>query len=117
MGKMQRDKGANYERELIHKINDRLGLGLKRRLGQAREAGHDVDWPLDLRLQYYLELKRRAARPAVEKYLEQALEACRGRRARPVAITRGDNGQDIVCMYLSDWLDLLDFALQQTEVL
>ena len=41
MGKMQRNKGANAERELLSLLNDGLGLNLTRNLTQTREGGAD----------------------------------------------------------------------------
>jgi Holliday junction resolvase len=54
MGKMQRTKGANAERELLSLLNDGLGLNLTRNLTQTREGGADCD-DLD---GFALEIKR-----------------------------------------------------------
>jgi len=43
MGKAQRAKGASAERELAALLSDRLGTQVKRRLGAARDGGHDID--------------------------------------------------------------------------
>ena len=42
MSRMQREKGANAERELIGAIYDELGVRLMRNLEQSRAGGHDL---------------------------------------------------------------------------
>lgn len=58
MSKMQRTKGAVYEREIVHAINAKFDepFKAKRRLGQAREGGHDITWAAP----FIIEAKRRA---------------------------------------------------------
>jgi Holliday junction resolvase len=53
-GKASRDKGATAERELAAILADQLGVVVKRKLGQAREGGDDIQ--VD---HYRLEVKRR----------------------------------------------------------
>jgi Holliday junction resolvase len=53
-GKASRDKGATAERELATMLSDELGFVVKRKLGQAREGGDDIQIE-----HYRLEVKRR----------------------------------------------------------
>jgi hypothetical protein len=41
MGKMQRNKGANGEREVLALLGERLGMKLERNLSQTRNGGAD----------------------------------------------------------------------------
>ena len=41
MGKMQRNKGANGEREVLAMLSERLGIPLERNLSQTRNGGAD----------------------------------------------------------------------------
>ena len=112
MGKSQRDKGARVERDIAKALCSYFGLPVKRRLGQAREGGEDIDAP---DLPFCIEIKARADAPAVQKFLEQAREAARADMRTPIAIIKGDRKQPIVVMYLTDWLELAMPAVQQFE--
>jgi len=93
MSKMQRVKGAQFEREIANY------LGVKRRLGQARDAGHDLDWR-----DFALELKRRATIAAYD-WLEQAERSslvAEGGKI-PAVIARADGKRAIVILYLTDF--------------
>lgn len=112
MGKKSRTKGANYEREVAKQFNARFPQEhVERNLDQYQHAGLH-----DLRLfEYDIECKRRAQRPAQEKWLgglrrpegDRALEGLDSGPGTPLVVTRGDNGASIVCMYLDDFIDLL----------
>lgn len=67
MSAMQRNKGARGERELASLLTDRLGLIVKRRLGAARDGGHDIDLP-----GFALEVKRQD-RPCIPHWWEQTV--------------------------------------------
>lgn len=60
MGKMQRNKGAQAERELFHLLTDGLGLNVSRNLTQTRMGGADtIDIPgvaLEVKRQETLQL-------------------------------------------------------------
>jgi len=43
VGKFSRNKGATAEREIANLLEGELGTGVKRRLGQARDCGHDLE--------------------------------------------------------------------------
>src|SRR3974390_261082 len=64
---MQRDKGANGERELCALLTDWLGFVVKRNLGQARDSGHDITLP-----GFHIECKRRARLGYLYDWMAQA---------------------------------------------
>lgn len=108
MGKSQRDKGARYERFIAKRLTVALGAEFKRRLGQEREGGHDLENPLYL----VPECKRRAKPIAALKWLEQAAAACTEPEHVPIVITRGDNSEDVAVVYLDDLLPILLKAIR-----
>ena len=55
-GRMARNKGAAGERELAELLSNELGISVKRKLGQARDGGDDIQVG-----KYRLEVKRREA--------------------------------------------------------
>ncbi len=58
MGKMQKNKGAQGERELAKILNEHLGTDAKRKLGQARSGGHDIEVSDKALLKFAIEVKR-----------------------------------------------------------
>lgn len=55
-GRRSRNKGAAAERELATMLSDELGFVVKRKLGQARDGGDDIQVG-----KFRLEVKRREA--------------------------------------------------------
>jgi Holliday junction resolvase len=55
-GRMARNKGARGENELAGILTDELGFEVKRKLGQARDGGDDIQIG-----KYRIEVKRREA--------------------------------------------------------
>lgn len=106
MSKRERDKGAAYEREIVQNINDRFpaAYSAKRRLGQARDAGHDIEWRLS---RFILEAKRRARQIGAQKWLDQASAACAKDDQIPIVVTRGDGGRSVAVLYFDDLLTLI----------
>lgn len=100
MGKMQRDKGANYEREVAKIISARLGRPTKRMLGQARDGGHDLEQIGP----FLFECKRRA-KIAVYEWMRQIVAACTNGQM-PVVIARADNERSIVILDFEDFMTL-----------
>ena len=102
MGKLSREKGANFEREIARELRDIFGdesrRGFQYRDGQ--EVG-DVMNPA-----FFIECKRRK-RSNVQAALEQAIAACTDKSRFPVAITRDDRERTIVTMDLADWKELV----------
>ncbi len=96
-GKRSRNKGAGGERELCALLAAEFGIPVRRKLGQARDSGHDIDLP-----GFNVEVKRRARIAGLYEWLEQADSVTR----RPVLMLRGD-GKDWLCvMRLPDWCAL-----------
>lgn len=76
MSKSQRTKGAVFEREVCEIFTSALNPAepFKRNIGQARDGGNDIDvGPL------VVECKRRKTLGTVYGWLQQAIDACRGR--------------------------------------
>ena len=111
MGKSQRDKGARLERDIAAALGAYFGIKAKRRLGQARDGGEDIDMDIP----FTIEIKARAEAPACQKFLEQAYEAALDTARMPIAIIKGDRKQPVVLMYLTDWLELAMPTVQQYE--
>lgn len=99
MGKMQRNKGATYEREIVHVLVER-GYMAARNLTQTREGGADI-----ILQDFIIECKRRAS-IAVYDWLDQATLAAKGRK-RPLVVARGDRRESVVILRLEDFLDLV----------
>jgi len=99
-GKMSRNKGAGAERELSALLSKALGIEIKRKLGQARDSGDDIQIG-----KYRIEVKRRETL-AIMQWCKQ-VEACCQDEDVPVVAFR-QNGQDWrVVMRLNDILPLL----------
>ena len=107
MGRMQRNKGATYERDLANYLTAH-GLPAKRGIGQARSASEVPD--VDL-AGFWIEAKRHK-RTNPRAALAQAIEASEGTARIPVAVCR-DNGTHeddaTVTMRLVDWLDVVAY--------
>ena len=99
MGKMQRTKGATYEREIVHTLVER-GYIAARNLMQTRDGGADI-----ILQDFIIECKRRAS-IAIYDWLDQATLAAKGRK-RPVVVARGDRRESVVILRLEDFLDLV----------
>lgn len=102
MGKMSRDKGANFERWVATVLSD-AGFPTKRGLGQTRAAGEvpDVDfggfWP---ELKNHVRTNPRAA-------YRQAVKAA-GKSGRiPIAICKDMREEPFVQLSLTHFIDLL----------
>jgi hypothetical protein len=98
-GKSRR-KGSAFEREVCALLEVYAeGKKYRRKLGQAREGGNDIDDP-----PYRIECKRRKKLGTVMGWLAQAQLGSEAGEV-PVVIAREDNGRHIVIMYASDWLE------------
>lgn len=69
-GRGKRNKGANGERELAGLLSDELGFAVKRKLGQARDGGHDIEIG-----RFLIEVKRQE-RLAIEEWCKQVELSC-----------------------------------------
>lgn len=105
MGRKSRDKGAAFEREIAVWLSAALGLDVKRRLGQARDSGHDLD-----AFPFRVECKRRKSLGPVQDWYDQVNLANRpptdviGREALSVVICRGDGREPLAVLSLTDLL-------------
>ena len=105
MSKSQRTKGAGGERELCAILSDALGQVVKRKLGQARDSGHDISLS-----PFYIEVKRRKRVALLYEAMQQAgnypdnLNHPFG--PRPVVMLRADGKEWLVVMRLDDWIKL-----------
>jgi hypothetical protein len=95
MGRMQRQKGATFERDIANV------LGAKRNIGQSRDGGDDITHG-----PFRIECKRRATLGTVEQWLAQAIAACKRPSDVPIVVGRSDGGQPMVVMRFTDWLAL-----------
>jgi hypothetical protein len=92
VGKMQRDKGASFEREIAQ------ALGVRRNIGQTRDGGNDLDLP-----PFTIECKRYAKFGVKRAWIAQAVQACTPERPIPVVVVRADRDEAFVVMRFSDW--------------
>lgn len=69
-GRGKRNKGAGGERELAALLSHELGFEVKRKLGQARDGGHDIEIG-----RFLIEVKRQE-RLAIEAWCKQVEAAC-----------------------------------------
>src|SRR5208282_6925704 len=106
MSKLSRTKGAGGERELCALLSDAFGQVVKRKLGQAREGGNDVDLP-----GFRVECKRRKRIGNLYEWVEQAKLPLREATAAtfqripiPVVMLRADGKEWLVTMRLADWV-------------
>lgn len=105
MGKMQRRKGAAYEREIANAI------GAKRNIGQARDGGDDITHE-----GYRIECKRRAKLGPMVQWMEQAKASCKTDAETPVVVCRGDGGESLVILRFADWVNINGFAARKEAV-
>ena len=96
MSKMQREKGANAEREVVHILNR---YGIPSRRGQVFNHEPDIvdDTPI------HWEVKRQETTKIGEWY-RQSAEQCRGKI--PVVVHRRSREDWMITMKLEDFLKL-----------
>ena len=101
-GKMSRNKGHSYEREIANRFKEIGFPGAKRKLEyQISEAqGYDIEGVGNLRPQ----LKRYKDYCPISKIEEVQ---CNGPKDIPILITRGDRKRDVVALYLDDFLKII----------
>ena len=100
MSKSQRDKGAAAEREVAAILANVLGVQVKRKLGQARDGGDDIQVG-----RYRIEVKRRETL-AMDQWSRQ-VEAAAAPGEVPVVIYRRSREPWRVSLRLDDFLPLL----------
>lgn len=102
MGKMQRNKGAEFERAIVMTLKAR-GYDAKRNLDQTRDGGGDINLPA-----YLIECKRRA-KISVYEWLEQAQKAAQDHQI-PVVVARADHKDAIAILKWTDFMGMMDNA-------
>ena len=108
MSAYQRRRGAGFEREISGYLSERLGRVVKRKLGQARDSGDDIQVG-----RFRIECKRRAS-IAAYAWLEQCIEACGN--DIPVVIARADGQEPIAILRLDDLVPLIAGELGPAEI-
>ena len=99
-GRMSRNKGAAAERELAQILSDELGFVVKRKLGQARDSGDDIQVG-----KFRIEAKRRETL-ALPAWCRQIEAHCESHEVPVVAYRQ--NGQPWrIVMKLEDFLPLM----------
>jgi Holliday junction resolvase len=99
-GRMSRNKGAAAERELAQILSDELGFVVKRKLGQARDSGDDIQVG-----KFRIEAKRRETL-ALPAWCRQIEAHCQPSEVPVVAYRQ--NGQPWrIVMKLEDFLPLM----------
>ena len=99
-GRMSRNKGAAAERELANILQEHLGFAVKRKLGQARDGGDDIQ------VQHFrIEVKRRE-RLEVVKWCEQ-VQAATGDGEVPVVAFRQNGEPWRVVLLLDDFIPMM----------
>ena len=106
MGKMQRTKGAAFERDIVNLLKSN-GYDAARNLEQVRSGGGDISLP-----RWLIECKRYANIGRVYDWLDQAVTAASGIQ-KPIVIAKADRKEEIVIMRLSDFLEVMHVVESQ----
>ena len=104
MGRKSRSKGQRGENEFAAFAGDRLGLVVKRRLGQERDGGHDVG------VAHMAVQVKRSERLRPYDFLDQAVQDCPADMVPAVAVRSNGKGW-LVMMDGEDWIRLVREAL------
>jgi len=99
-GRMSRNKGAAAERELAALLSNELGFVVKRKLGQARDSGDDIQVG-----KFRIEAKR-VETLAVPKWVRQIESHC-GPDEVPIVAFRQNAQPWRIVMKLEDFLPLM----------
>ena len=100
MGRAERQKGARGETEYAELLAEALGKQIRRKLGQARDGGDDIEIG-----PFRIEVKRRE-RVQVDAWCEQ-VEACIGPGQIPVVAYRRNGQPWRVVLRNDDFLRLM----------
>lgn len=100
MSRSQRRKGAERENELAAKLSADLGLVVKRKLGQARDSGDDIQVQ-----KFRIESKARKAF-SVWAFMDQCQAAC-GEGDVPVVALRANGRPWLVLMRYEDAVPMI----------
>lgn len=102
-GRMSRNKGSGYERELVKQIGEHLGISLSRtpRSGAWEHARGDI-YGLP---GYHVEAKR-GERPRIDEWYRQAEGDC-PEDVIPILVYRKSRSKSKVVLDLEDFLNML----------
>lgn len=103
MSKMQRTKGAMYEREICDRLTQAVGRKVQRHIGQARDGGNDISVG-----NFIFECKRRKSLKTIEGWIQQAEAAKKTSEETAVVVMRSDGGKSLVMLSLEDFLKHVD---------
>ena len=107
MGKAQRTKGHQFERDIVNLLKDR-GYQAARNIEQVRSGGGDINLP-----RWLIECKRYAAIGKVYQWLDQAIASASGIQ-KPIVIAKADREEEIVIMRLTDFMEVMHVVESQT---
>ena len=109
MGKLQRQRGAGFEREIVADLAETLGVKTRRNLTQYQVSGEG-----DLIVgNYVIECKRRR-KIAVYEFMEQAEAAC-AEQQTPIVLMRADGKKTLAMMRWVDFMKLLGNELNPAQ--
>jgi hypothetical protein len=98
VGKLSRTKGQTGEKELCALLSRRFGYEIKRRLGQERDCGHDIDIA-----PFRAECKRRGKVGLLYRWFDEMDPG-----PNRVLMLRGDGEKWLVVMEFEDWCNLAE---------
>ena len=101
MTKMQRNKGAQFEREVADSVSDWLGIDCKRKLGAARDGGDDIQVG-----PFRIECKRHETTKVWEWY-EQARSNSKAGEEIPVVVFRRSRSEAMALVSFADFMRLM----------
>lgn len=102
MGKMSRDKGARYERELASVLKE-YGFDARRTAQHCGKSGDAADViGLD---GIHIEAKHQE-RIQIYDWMAQAQRDSTGTGNKPAVFFRKNHAETLVCMKLSDWIEI-----------
>lgn len=106
MGRMQRNKGQRGEREVAEILSRALGVDVERKLGAARDGGHDIEAG-----GFAVECKR-AERPSLGSWWTQASENATKAGLHPMVTWRPNRGEWLAVVPLEILAELLNDSLR-----
>lgn len=103
MGKMSKDKGARYEREIAYMLRE-CGYTDSRRTAQYCGNTGDASDVIGLR-GIHIEAKHQE-QFRIYDWMKQAVHDSEKTGNKPAVFFRKNNKETLVCMRFPDWLDL-----------
>lgn len=105
-GKLARERGRKFEIEVAKAFSEHFDREFKRKLGQARDSGNDIDVG-----PFVVECKRTRRLGFLAKWMQQAVDAVAKRSEPftvPIVVSREDEGRALVTMHLCDFMALAE---------